>query len=60
MGRGIGKYSTATATEEPITPSLKVNYTQLLIDGNFVDSASGEMSLLFISLYIHLFIFLKV
>ncbi|KAH7510751.1 hypothetical protein FEM48_ZijujUnG0098600 [Ziziphus jujuba var. spinosa] len=38
----VGKYSTAAAIEEPITPSVKVNYTQLLINGNFVDSASGK------------------
>ncbi|GLT36536.1 hypothetical protein SLA2020_109080 [Shorea laevis] len=40
--RGISRYSTATALEDPITPPVKVNYTQLLIDGKFVDSASGK------------------
>lgn len=49
MGRGIGKYSTAAAIEDPINPSVNVNYTQLLIDGKFVDAASGEFSILFIS-----------
>lgn len=46
MGRGIGKYSTAAAIEDPIIPSVKVDYTQLLIDGKFVDAASGELSVL--------------
>lgn len=49
MARRIGKYSTAAAIEDPINPSIKVNYTQLLIDGKFVDAASGEFSILFIS-----------
>ncbi|KAF7134326.1 hypothetical protein RHSIM_Rhsim08G0170400 [Rhododendron simsii] len=36
-------FSTATAaTEEPITPPVQINYTQLLINGQFVDSASGK------------------
>ncbi|KAF5177289.1 Aldehyde dehydrogenase [Thalictrum thalictroides] len=39
--RGIGTYSTAVV-EEPITPSVQVNYTQLLINGKFVDAASGK------------------
>lgn len=41
-GRGGCRYSTAVATEELITPPVQVNYTQLLINGNFVDSASGK------------------
>ncbi|XP_050118355.1 aldehyde dehydrogenase family 2 member B7, mitochondrial-like isoform X3 [Malus sylvestris] len=40
--RGIGKYSTDASIESPISPSVKVNYTQLLINGQFVDSASGK------------------
>lgn len=42
MVRGIGKYSTDASIESPISPSVKVNYTQLLINGQFVDSASGK------------------
>ncbi|KAE8710206.1 Aldehyde dehydrogenase [Hibiscus syriacus] len=34
-------YGTAAAIENPTTPSVQVNYTQLLINGSFVDSASG-------------------
>ncbi|CAI9112594.1 OLC1v1013062C1 [Oldenlandia corymbosa var. corymbosa] len=42
-GGRIRKFSsTATAVEEPITPPVKINYTQLLINGQFVDSASGK------------------
>lgn len=41
-GRTTAKYSTAAAVEDPITPSVKVNYTQLLINGQFVDSVSGK------------------
>ncbi|XP_068332332.1 aldehyde dehydrogenase family 2 member B7, mitochondrial-like [Pyrus communis] len=40
--RGIGKYSTDASIESPISPSVKVNNTQLLINGQFVDSASGK------------------
>lgn len=52
MGRGIGKYSTvaAAAVEEPIAPSVKIDYTKLLINGQFVDAASGEF---FFSLFIN-------
>ncbi|XP_022776072.1 aldehyde dehydrogenase family 2 member B7, mitochondrial-like [Durio zibethinus] len=42
VGRVVSNYTTAAAFENPITPSVKVNYTQLLINGNFVDSASGR------------------
>ncbi|XP_066375889.1 aldehyde dehydrogenase family 2 member B7, mitochondrial-like isoform X1 [Miscanthus floridulus] len=38
----LQRFSTAAAVEEPITPSVQVNYTKLLINGNFVDSASGK------------------
>ncbi|KAJ0527726.1 putative aldehyde dehydrogenase (NAD(+)) [Helianthus annuus] len=42
LGREVKGFSTAAALEEPITPPVRVNYTQLLIDGKFVDSASGK------------------
>ncbi|KAM5566746.1 aldehyde dehydrogenase family 2 member B7, mitochondrial [Rosa sericea] len=43
VSRGIGKYSTAAAAvEDPITPSVTVDYTKLLINGQFVDAASGK------------------
>ncbi|OEL18477.1 Aldehyde dehydrogenase family 2 member B7, mitochondrial [Dichanthelium oligosanthes] len=38
----LQRFSTATAAEEPISPPVQVNYTKLLINGNFVDSASGK------------------
>ncbi|CAL5418955.1 unnamed protein product [Camellia sinensis] len=41
-GRGLCKYSTTTAIEDPIKPPVKAEYTQLLIDGKFVDAASGK------------------
>jgi len=37
----LQRFSTAAAAEEPISPPVQVNYTKLLINGNFVDSASG-------------------
>ncbi|KAL9679374.1 hypothetical protein QQ045_017233 [Rhodiola kirilowii] len=44
--RGVCRYGTAaaadTAADNPITPSVKVNYTKLLINGEFVDAASGK------------------
>lgn len=40
--RGLHKYSTAAAIDEPITPPVEVNYTKLLINGQFVDAASGK------------------
>ncbi|KAE8663843.1 Aldehyde dehydrogenase [Hibiscus syriacus] len=44
---GVGRsvvcgYTTAAALEKPITPSVKVTYTKLLINGDYVDSASGK------------------
>ncbi|XP_004297642.1 PREDICTED: aldehyde dehydrogenase family 2 member B7, mitochondrial-like [Fragaria vesca subsp. vesca] len=44
VSRGIGKYSTAAAAavEDPITPPVKVGHTKLLINGHFVDAASGK------------------
>lgn len=41
LGREIKNYGTAAAIEEPINPGVTVNHTQLLINGQFVDSASG-------------------
>jgi orotate phosphoribosyltransferase len=35
------RFSTAAAVEELITPQVSINYTQHLINGQFVDSASG-------------------
>ncbi|ERN05911.1 hypothetical protein AMTR_s00006p00268060 [Amborella trichopoda] len=35
-------FSSAVAAEEPITPPVQVEYTQLLIGGKYVDSASGK------------------
>ncbi|KAL3501205.1 hypothetical protein ACH5RR_035654 [Cinchona calisaya] len=40
--RGICRFSTAAALEEPIKPPVNVEYTQLLINGQFVDAASGK------------------
>ncbi|KAI3878123.1 hypothetical protein MKX03_036922 [Papaver bracteatum] len=42
LGRVVSRYSTSAALEEPITPPVKVNYTKLLINGEFVNSASGK------------------
>ncbi|KAK9278351.1 hypothetical protein L1049_027916 [Liquidambar formosana] len=41
-GRSIHRFSTAAVLEEPITPPVQINYTQLLINGQFVDAASGK------------------
>ncbi|XP_058762610.1 aldehyde dehydrogenase family 2 member B4, mitochondrial-like [Vicia villosa] len=38
----INRFSTAAAVEELITPQVPINYTQLLINGKFVDAASGK------------------
>ncbi|KAJ8759033.1 hypothetical protein K2173_003271 [Erythroxylum novogranatense] len=38
----ISRYSTAAAVEEPVKAPVKVNYNQLLINGKFVDAASGK------------------
>lgn len=55
LGGLLSKYSTAAAIDEqPIKPSVQVDHTQLLIDGKFVDAASGEcFSLSFHSLPIY-------
>jgi len=42
LGSGINKYTTAAAAEELITPPVSVPHTQLLINGKFVDAASGK------------------
>lgn len=36
------RFSTAAAVEELITPEVSINYTQHLINGKFVDAASGK------------------
>ncbi|KAI3773511.1 hypothetical protein L1987_48041 [Smallanthus sonchifolius] len=41
-GTSISRFSTFVALEEPITPHAKVEYTKLLINGQFVDGASGK------------------
>lgn len=40
---GIHRLSTAAAIEEPIKPPVSVEHTQLLINGQFVDAASGKV-----------------
>ncbi|KAJ6686766.1 ALDEHYDE DEHYDROGENASE-RELATED [Salix purpurea] len=43
QSRLICRYnSTSVAVEEPITPPVSVKHTQLLINGQFVDAASGK------------------
>ncbi|XP_019423664.1 PREDICTED: aldehyde dehydrogenase family 2 member B7, mitochondrial-like isoform X2 [Lupinus angustifolius] len=44
LGRRVSKYSTSAAAtiEEPIKPSVEVQHTQLLINGKFIDAASGK------------------
>ncbi|KAL0336164.1 UNVERIFIED_CONTAM: Aldehyde dehydrogenase family 2 member B7, mitochondrial [Sesamum radiatum] len=42
VGRGIYRYSTAAALEDPIKPPVSVQYDKLLINGQFVDAASGK------------------
>lgn len=41
-GRSLSRYSTAALVENPIIPPVDVKYNKLLIDGQFVDSASGK------------------
>ncbi|XVF50301.1 hypothetical protein PTKIN_Ptkin04bG0085500 [Pterospermum kingtungense] len=38
----LKRFSTATALEELIAPPVNITYTQNLIDGKFVDAASGK------------------
>ncbi|CAG7871165.1 unnamed protein product [Brassica rapa] len=40
--RVVRRFGTSSAAEKIISPSVQVSYTQLLIDGNFVDAASGK------------------
>nr|GLL22340.1 aldehyde dehydrogenase family 2 member B7, mitochondrial-like [Ipomoea trifida]GLL22342.1 aldehyde dehydrogenase family 2 member B7, mitochondrial-like [Ipomoea trifida] len=40
--RGIQRLSTAAAVEELVSPGVEVKYTQHIINGKFVDSASGK------------------
>lgn len=40
--RGIQRFSSAVAQEEPISPPVQVEHTKLLINGQFIDSASGK------------------
>ncbi|PSS07801.1 Aldehyde dehydrogenase family 2 member like [Actinidia chinensis var. chinensis] len=42
LRRGVHRFSTAALIEEPITPPVQINHTKLLINGQFVDSASGK------------------
>ncbi|KAI7734474.1 hypothetical protein M8C21_030282 [Ambrosia artemisiifolia] len=42
LGSEVARFSTAAALEEPIIPAVRIHDTQLLIDGKFVDSASGK------------------
>lgn len=44
MNRGVQRYNSnlAAALENTITPPVKVEHTQLLIGGRFVDAASGK------------------
>ncbi|KAK4568573.1 hypothetical protein RGQ29_004118 [Quercus rubra] len=41
-GRSIHRFSTAAAAEELIIPPVQINYTQNLINGQFVDAVSGK------------------
>lgn len=42
QSRLISRYNTTlAAVEDPITPPVSVKYNQLLINGQFVDAASG-------------------
>lgn len=42
-GKSVNRFSTAAAIEELISPSLQISYTKHLINGQFVDAASGNM-----------------
>lgn len=46
MNRGVYGYSNVAAGEDTITPPVKVEHTQLLIGGKFVDAASGPETLI--------------
>ena len=40
-GKSISRFSPAAAAEELITPPVEISYTKNLINGHFVDAASG-------------------
>lgn len=42
-GTSISRFSTSAELEKPIIPPVTVDYTKLLIDGQFVDAASGTL-----------------
>ncbi|KAK4753595.1 hypothetical protein SAY87_001699 [Trapa incisa] len=42
IASAVRKHSTTAVLEEPINPGVSVNHTQLLINGKFVDAASGK------------------
>lgn len=42
MTRGLSRYSTSAAVDELITPAVEIKHTQLLINGQFVNAASGK------------------
>ncbi|XP_052191373.1 benzaldehyde dehydrogenase, mitochondrial-like [Diospyros lotus] len=41
-GVGVNSFSTGAALEELIIPPIQIDYSQLLINGQFVDAASGK------------------
>lgn len=41
-GKSINRFSTAAAIENLITPPVQISYTKHLINGQFVDAASGN------------------
>ncbi|PON93365.1 Succinylglutamate-semialdehyde dehydrogenase [Trema orientale] len=41
-GNSITRFSTAAAAEELITPPVEITYTKNIINGHFVDAASGK------------------
>ncbi|KAL3818635.1 hypothetical protein ACJIZ3_004540 [Penstemon smallii] len=43
LGRRIQhRFTTAAEIDEPVNPPVQINYTKLLLNGKFVDSASGK------------------
>jgi len=45
-GGNISRLSTAAEVDELITPSVEIRYTKNLINGEFVDAASGACDLI--------------
>lgn len=41
-GRSLNRFSTAAEIDTPVIPDVDIKYTQLLINGQFVDAASGK------------------